>query len=205
MTTTKSASYIPVIASHLAIVEAVDEGITVDDLASLSFTAPKNVGGAVPSDHQNVLHLPGFESLRKRIDREVNAYAGDFIHVDAPNVQWTVVNSWATKTGPNSFIARHHHPFALYSGVYYPPGQDEMTALQLEFDIPILNPFLMGRPGIALRSVPGSLYIWPSTFHHWTDVNSHKDARYSLAFNVFFSGEFNGHTRQLKVESSHIL
>jgi uncharacterized protein (TIGR02466 family) len=147
-----------------------------------------NVGG-----YQSEIDFFASEECRPLVERLDQAVAAvrDVLHVKQPLV---IGSGWVNINRKGNFNARHIHPRAYLSGVYYLQGGDEsgeivfhspLIAKEMtdpDFDDP--PPFLSD---IAFyRPAPGRCLIFPAWLEHSVFPNRTDDDRISVSFNVIF-------------------
>jgi len=142
-----------------------------------------------PYLHKEEKYLP----LTKQILNFVNLVCKDIFRYS--NLTPRITLMWATGTTTGSTIHRHHHPNSFFSGVYYP--QDiEYSALRFSNpQKPVLFPRfdehnLYNSTSMSYCPQQGDIVLFPSDLEHDVLPNTSPQMRLSIAFNIFFSGEF---------------
>lgn len=108
---------------------------------------------------------------------------------------------WATGTNTGSTIHRHHHPNSFFSGVYYPQNIEYSSIRFCNPYKPILFPKfddhnLYNSTSMSYSPEQGDILIFPSDLEHDVLPNTSPCMRLSIAFNIFFYGEY-GDTKNL--------
>jgi len=92
-------------------------------------------------------------------------------------------------------IHKHCHPNSVFSGVYYPQDVEYSSLRLYTPHRKILLPKKTQSNIFNCYCVPvkprqGDIILFPSELEYDTEENSHNEMRISIAFNVFFKGEF---------------
>ncbi len=114
------------------------------------------------------------------------------------NVEWkhpmeyTITESWFTKTLHNQYAPYHNHGDSDISGVYYlnTNGEDGDLKIRSPHEMFVGNYLYSmitrgSEAGIKLEN--GVLGLWPSILHHATNPNNTDHERISLSFNITFN------------------
>ena len=134
-----------------------------------------------------------YKNLSETIISFVNKVSSEVFYYVNLNPKITLM--WATGTLPGTTIHRHYHPNSFFSGVYYP---QDITYSSIRFKNPH-NPTLFPRfschnlynsTSIEYQPQQGDVILFPSELEHDTLPNCSDEMRISIAFNIFFTGEY---------------
>ena len=122
--------------------------------------------------------------------------------------EFQVTRSWTTKANYNSCGHFHSHFNSFFSGVLYERGGEGFAPLEFERGAPSCPSFLMPPPSAwniynseLWRIVPedGALVFFPSHLRHRVGLHLSQEPRYSLAFNLFPTGNIGQGDSQVGV------
>ncbi|MBY0422746.1 MAG: hypothetical protein K2Q06_10620 [Parvularculaceae bacterium] len=137
-----------------------------------------------------------FSVLKRRLDREVAAFAED-LAFDLGRGRLSLDNLWVNRLNPGGFHAGHIHPYSVISGTYYvnaPKG-----AASLKFEDP-RHAMMMAapprredapealRPFVYVEPAPGLIVLWESFLRHEVPRNLSRRPRVSVSFNYRWRG-----------------
>ena len=178
--------------------EAAVAGLRAEDAAGRAWCRAHGYGGY--TSYASLDDLPRrmsvFDDLRRRLDREVAAFA-DSCAFDLGGGRLKLDSLWANVLKPGAAHSGHVHPHSVVSGTVYlvtPPGAG---ALRLED--PRL-PMLMAAPPrradapadqrtfVEIAPAPGDVVLWESWLRHEVTAHRGKGERVSVSFNYAWSG-----------------
>lgn len=196
---------VPVAIGHILWYDEFPSLITVDHLSKLEYIQDvPTPQSSYTSKCQDVCGLDGWEDFHKELQSIVSKFVGQLHpHLVNSNFEVPIVSSWANKTPPNASIPRHFHTMSLYSGVFYPYEQKESTPLILYTPL-VPSPLNAAENVMTLKAAPGTLYVFPSSYFHEVRVNESDEDRYSVAFNVFMSGDYSVPSASISVRSGPV-
>lgn len=173
-------------------------GLRAEDAAGRAWCRAHGYGGY--TSYASLDDLPRrmsvFDDLRRRLDREVAAFA-EACAFDLGAGRLKLDSLWVNVLKPGAAHSGHLHPHSVVSGAVYlrtPPGAG---ALRLED--PRL-PMLMAapprradapddlRPFVEVTPAPGDVVLWESWLRHEVVPNRAKAERVSVSFNYAWSG-----------------
>ena len=177
--------------------EAAALGLAREDAAGRAWCREHGYGGY--TSYASLDDLPRrmsvFDDLRRRLDREVSAFA-QACAFDLGGGRLKLDSLWVNVLKPGAAHSGHVHPHSVVSGTYYvrtPPGA---SALRLED--PRL-PMLMSAPPrradapaelrtfVELAPEAGEAILWESWLRHEVPANRAKVERISVSFNYAWS------------------
>jgi uncharacterized protein (TIGR02466 family) len=134
-----------------------------------------------------------YKELSNSIIHFVNTITNDVFCYESLQPEITLM--WATGTTKGSNIHRHYHPNSFFSGVYYPQKIDYAPIRFYTPYRPALLPTKYANNMYNAYCIPyhptqGDIIIFPSDLEHDTHENLEDDIRLSVAFNIFFKGEY---------------
>lgn len=178
--------------------EAAVLGLQREDAAGRAWCRAHGYGGY--TSYASLDDLPRrmsvFDDLRRRLDREVAAFA-DACAFDLGGGRLKLDSLWVNVLKPGAAHSGHLHPGSVVSGTAYlrtPPGAG---ALRLED--PRL-PMLMASPPrradagpeartfVEIAPQPGDVVLWESWLRHEVPANRAKTERISVSFNYAWTG-----------------
>lgn len=145
------------------------------------------------STDSNLHEEKGYENLTSSILNFINLISKDiFSYI---NLTPKITLMWATGTTTGSTIHRHHHPNSFFSGVYYPQNIEYSAIRFSNPQKPIIFPQfdnhnLHNSTSMSYCPQQGEIVVFPSDLEHDVLPNTSPHMRLSVAFNIFFSGEF---------------
>jgi uncharacterized protein (TIGR02466 family) len=182
----------------VAELEAAARGLAAEDRAGRAWCRAHGYGGY--TSYASLDDLPRrmsvFDVLRRRLDREVAAFA-DELAFDLGAGRLKLDSLWVNVLKPGAAHSGHLHPHSVVSGTAYvltPPGAG---ALRLED--PRL-PMLMAAPPrradapdgdrtfVELAPAPGDVILWESWLRHEVPANRARSERISVSFNYSWTG-----------------
>lgn len=178
--------------------EAAALGLAAEDAAGRAWCRAHGYGGY--TSYASLDDLPRrmsvFDDLRRRLDREVAAFA-DACAFDLGGGRLKLDSLWVNVLRPGAAHSGHLHPHSVVSGTVYlrtPPGAG---ALRLED--PRL-PMLMAAPPrradapterrtfVEIAPSPGEVVLWESWLRHEVVAGRAKAERISVSFNYSWTG-----------------
>lgn len=150
----------------------------------------RNIGNDIGDNYQ-LFRNPIFTDLSRFCNEAVNEYYQGLLQYDT---KLDVVLSWANRTVPGEQHHLHRHPNSVISGVYY-YDSTELCPIELHSPWLPMNPYSdKPREYTYLNSDVRQLAVeantaicFPSFLWHQVPKSRDTKARYSVAFNAFFS------------------
>jgi uncharacterized protein (TIGR02466 family) len=183
----------------------LDDSI-IDFIKNLEYRRVENNNGYI-STSLNLLNNHELVDLKKSIIDSVRSYANNILKV-SEDCRFDLTTSWANKHSTTDFSQEHDHVNSLFSGIlfvdipedsgnsiFYNPNPN--LGLSLEFNYTDYNQYNSNK--IEMKPTAGDLLIFPSSLKHSVTKNTSIDDRYTIAFNVFATGQFGSHERSLVV------
>ncbi len=178
--------------------EQAVRGLAAEDRAGRAWCRAHGYGGY--TSYASLDDLPRrmsvFDVLRRRLDREVAAFA-EALAFDLGGGRLKLDSLWVNVLKPGAAHSGHLHPHSVVSGTVYvltPPGAG---ALRLED--PRL-PMLMAAPPrradapedartfVELVPASGDVILWESWLRHEVTANRARSERISVSFNYAWTG-----------------
>ena len=150
------------------------------------------------SNTANVLDIESLDCLKKKILESVNVYVRDVLCI-SEHLNYKLVSSWCVKHKKNDFAKIHYHRNSIISGIYYPLVDKDSGNIWFYRDkylfdstIEISHESYNNHNCKSYFILPevDSLILFPSSVQHSVDENESNIDRFSLAFNIFFEGDF---------------
>jgi len=119
------------------------------------------------------------------------------------NVDFKIIDSWATMTKKNGYSQKHFHVHSFLSGVFYPFLKEEA---EIKFyrryvsDFWELLPYeynINNSDSFVIKVKTNDLIIFKSYLQHEIVKYNGKNNRYSIAFNLIPTGNLGGQTSKL--------
>lgn len=134
---------------------------------------------------------PYFDELRKKLDREIHAYA-KALEMDLDGRRLEICSLWVNIMPSNVTHTMHIHPHSVISGTYY--VQFPKGARGLKLEDPRMVGYMSTPPRkknakvqnqwfIELKPGPGSILLFESWLRHEVPPNPAKSDRVSISFN----------------------
>ena len=152
----------------------------------------------ISNTHQ-LLNIKTFEPLKQKILEAAIIYVRDILRISY-NLNFKIVSSWSLKHGQNDFADIHIHRNSIISGVYYPVVNDYFGKIWFYRETPLFTP-TVELPYLDYNDnncdmyfiTPeiDSLILFPSHIKHSVNKNKSNFDRFSIAFNIFFEGNFS--------------
>ena len=178
--------------------EQAVEGLRAEDAAGRAWC--RDHGYAGYTSYASLDDLPRrmsvFDDLRRRLDREVAAFA-ELCAFDLGGGRLKLDSLWVNVLKPGAAHSGHIHPHSVASGTVYlrtPPGGG---ALRLEDPrLPMMMaapPRRADAPGdlrsfVEIAPSPGDVVLWESWLRHEVVANRARTERVSVSFNYAWSG-----------------
>lgn len=163
------------------------KGLMKVDQEGWHWSKTNYVGGYTSySSMANLQHrFPGFQELKKLVDRKVQSFAKD-LQWDLMGGRLKMTTCWANVMPPLVQHSLHLHPLSVISGTYYvqiPKGSGD-----IKFEDPRLSMFMASPPRrsdayFKLGPKPGTLALWESWLRHEVAANKGQGERISVSFN----------------------
>lgn len=118
-----------------------------------------------------------------------------------------ITSSWLTKAEKNQMSEFHVHTNALYSGIYYPELNFDISEIHFQksnFSEISLQPIeynFYNNNSCSISPVKGGLIFFPSNLNHKVGINIKNEPRYSLAFNLFPTGNLGVYDSFMEVKT----
>jgi uncharacterized protein (TIGR02466 family) len=164
-----------------------------DDAAGRRWSAKNYPGGytSYGSVHRLQRLSPTFETLRRKLQRHVLAFAGA-VEWDLDGRELVMTDCWVNIMPRQTAHSLHLHPLSTLSGTYYvkvPPG-----APGLKFEDPRLDRFMAApprkagakpgnKPWVTLPAAAGNVVLFESWLRHEVAANAVAAERVSVSFN----------------------
>ena len=145
----------------------------------------------------HILNNKSFKFLKKIIEKEFNAYKNNVLQYH--NTDFKITTSWIARSQPGQASNYHNHSNCLYSGILYlatPPNCGGISFLNY-FDKETIKIIptkytLHNSKEFTFHPKAKTICFFPSDIHHKILPNHSNEVRFSLAFNLFPSGQL-GH------------
>ena len=186
----------------------VDHAVILKELENVKYKSVEDATQTYMSKSVKLLDtLRKGKNFKTAVDNEMT----DTIHQLGYNIKHQLVNSWSTRTPPDTEGEYHLHNNFWLSAVYYPHGNQEdnfkikFKCDRLNFshyDIPISNYNSINSSTWELNVKEGDLIIFPALLQHKIEKNTSKLARYSIAMNFLPLGKigsFDGYMEYRKI------
>jgi uncharacterized protein (TIGR02466 family) len=164
-----------------------------DDAAGRRWSAKNYPGGytSYGSSHRLQRISPTFETLRRKLQRHVKAFA-TAVEWDLAGRELAMTDCWVNIMPRQVVHGLHLHPLSTLSGTYYikvPAGSPG-----LKFEDPRLERFMAApprkadgrpenRPWVTVPAIPGQLVLFESWLRHEVVPNPMQADRVSVSFN----------------------
>jgi uncharacterized protein (TIGR02466 family) len=139
------------------------------------------------SKDDHVLQHPDLQFLKDWIDISIEKFVATVHSVNESQLQ--ITQSWMNKTTRATHHSSHYHSNSMYSGVFYPWGNESSPLVFQARDkgrLPLVytdecnrleqQPIIVG---------PMTLLLFPSYLSHGVPPLEHNTDRYSLSFNTW--------------------
>jgi uncharacterized protein (TIGR02466 family) len=186
----------PLFSTPLYASEIIVDLVSLNFIKQLEFEPFVN-SGYVTKDYYVLDHTSLFY-IRKQIEGKIEEYLRDILKF-SKDIDFNILNSWATKHMPMEYAPKHFHSNCLFSGVVYLQVEDESGDIiftdsncsplyprQLELNTDSYN--IYNARSWVIRPRVGEILIFPSHLHHEVTINNSNTDRFVLAFNVFPKG-----------------
>lgn len=164
-----------------------------DDEAGKRWSAKNYPGGYTSYGSVSRMHeiSPTFDSLRRKLDRHVAAFARA-LELDLTGRELTMTDCWVNIMSHRVVHGLHLHPLATISGTYY--VQTPKGSPALKFEDPRLDRFMAApprradahpdhRPWVSIPAEAGNVVLFESWLRHEVAPNPAKRVRISVSFN----------------------
>lgn len=162
------------------------------------------------SDTYQLLNLKVFESLKQKILESVRVYTRDVLRISY-NLDYKIVSSWSLKHKQDDYSKHHMHHNSIISGVYYPIVNNDSGKIWFYREASLFTPTVKidyidynsnNCNSFFIMPEMDSLILFPSQISHSVDKNKSNMDRFSIAFNIFFEGNFS--TFESKIDDLNI-
>lgn len=164
-----------------------------DDAAGRRWSAKNYPGGftSYGSSHRLQAISPTFETLRRKLQRHVKAFAAA-VELDLDGRPLAMTDCWINLMPRKVVHGLHLHPLCTFSGTYY--VQVPAGCPGLKFEDPRLDRFMaapprkadartQNRPWITVPAAAGRLVLFESWLRHEVVPNPVAAERVSVSFN----------------------
>ncbi len=167
--------------------------LRLDDAGGRRWSRKNYPGGytSYGSVHRLQTVSPTFESLRRKLERHIAAFASA-VEWDLTGRELAMTDCWVNIMPRHTVHSLHLHPNSTLSGTYYvqvPPGSPG-----LKFEDPRLDRFMAApprktsagreaRPWVTFPAAAGQLLLFESWLRHEVAPNPVKTERISISFN----------------------
>lgn len=156
-----------------------------------------------------ILDMIDLQRLKDEVNENINCFIKQVYDIDE-SVEWHITNSWCNKHGDNDWGHSHYHKNSLFSGVFYfdVPENSGDLVMQTHSNMLPLPPTiefkykqynLFNSKTWSVTPINNSIVLFPSFLNHYVKPNKSGDTRYSVAFNVFFSGDIGEREASIKI------
>jgi uncharacterized protein (TIGR02466 family) len=157
------------------------------------FIYQKDIKNGSVTVNKFILNKDNYKSLAKKILDKLSFVIFESYQVDR-KLKFYITNSWCIKHEKGDIAELHHHTNCIFSGVYYfqtPKNSGDIIFKSKDniFSSTLSIPTDQNLREHKIKVEEGTLLLFPSHLPHCTEVSKSNKHRYSLAFNVFFSGE----------------
>ena len=170
----------------------VDHPAILDELENVKY---RSVEDATQTYMSKSIKLLDILKKGKQFKIAINNIMSKTINELGYNIKHQLVNSWSTKTPPNTEGEYHVHNNFWLSAVYYPHGKPlDNYEIQFKsnfshFDIPVNNYNTINSSTWKLNVEKGDLIIFPASLQHKIKKNISARSRYSIAMNFLPLGK----------------
>lgn len=142
--------------------------------------------------------------LKNKIKDQFNFIAKDILKIDN---EFSMTSSWLTKSEKNQVSDFHVHTNSVFSGVYYPNFNKEISEIvfqksifpEISLKINEFNQYNFNQ--CFIKPEKNFLIFFPSSLSHKVGINLTDNPRYSLAFNFFPTGDLGMNDSSMKIET----
>jgi uncharacterized protein (TIGR02466 family) len=145
---------------------------------------------------ESMVVLEDFPSLRDAILEKFYEVKANYLGL--PHIDFITSSSWFTRLKHGGTSNHHSHPNAVYSGVYYPVhgeysplGFHRIGLEDASWFLPPVYENAFNTSMVVVEPHFGKLVFFPSHVFHEVGQNCNDSIRYSLAFNLFPTGDIH--------------
>ena len=175
-------------------------------IKSLSYIRTNNDNGFISADYK-IFNNHELKDICSTIENHCKRYFYDILKLQR-QFEFQIVSSWANKHESNDFAQEHYHSNSMFTGILcisIPQNSGELCfhhplpnfGSTFEFNYSARNNFNSNI--IKIFPSDGDLFIFPSSLKHSVSKNNSEKDRYTIAFNIFFSGLFGNHETELRL------
>ena len=160
--------------------------------------------GNVSKNSYVLTELPELKNIQQFVANSVVKY---FHHIYRPSdkVSVCLTQSWFNYIDHNQPRYKHRYSNSFLSCViYFKTSNDKLTFFRDGYEQISVSPTI-GNAWVgdswSLKAVPTYMYLFPSSLSHMIETAENKEARISLAFNTFLTGQLGSreHMTQLQI------
>lgn len=160
-----------------------------------NFNKTNNIGNQISVDKNILLESEEMESIRKFIEREISQYVEFILSPKNKELEFYIVESWATYAEPGHYHFSHFHTNSLFSGCLYVNVDEECDQIMFHNDknerihiaAEIHNMYNSESWWVPVKN--GQLIMFDSALAHSVPMTTSNKTRICLAFNVFVKGD----------------
>ena len=161
-----------------------------------NFNKKHNIGNQISVDNNTNIFLESeeMESIRKFIEREISQYVDFILSPKNKELEFYIVESWATYAEPGHYHFSHFHSNSLFSGCLYVNVDEDCDKIMFHNDKCeriYIAPQTYNMYNSELWWVPvknGQLIMFDSSLAHSVPMTTSTKTRICLAFNVLVKG-----------------
>ena len=137
------------------------------------------------------------ESVYRELVQQIIKFVNDVTNniFEYENTVPEITLMWGTCSEKGENVHRHYHPNSFFSGVYYP---QDIEYSPIRFYTPYHQMLLPRKRAsnihnahcIPIQPSQGDVFLFPSELEHDTLENFLEEKRFSIAFNIFFKGDY---------------
>ena len=168
----------------------------LDTLKNLTYVPIEGKDCLRSSDCKSLLDkLP---DLKKSVIQACNDWLNDKMKL---NVEFEIIEAWATKTKTGGYSSMHRHSHCILSGVFYLKDNN-----QIKIHKPYVSDFWNMKPteytkhnslSYYVQSNKNEMILFPNYIYHQINKYHGQEDRYSIAFNILPRGNLGGPTSRI--------
>lgn len=171
----------------------MDREFTKEELDFILKQETRPNQGNTTSKDSNLFDREEMRSVHDFCKESINKYL-QAVYAPKNDISLYVTQSWANYTQPGGYHHKHAHPNSFVSGILYVQADPEKDKIHFfregyqQLKLPTENFNLYNSESWWFESVPGQLYLFPSSTTHMVQNTKSMDTRVSISFNTFLKG-----------------
>jgi hypothetical protein len=142
--------------------------------------------------------------IKNKIKDQFNFIIKNILKIDN---EFAMTSSWLTKSEKNQVSEFHVHTNSVFSGVYYPNFNEEISEIvfqksmfpEISLKINEFNQYNFNQ--CFIKPEKNFLIFFPSNLNHKVGINLTDSSRYSLAFNFFPTGNLGMNDSSMEIKT----